>query len=263
MREGIREACSVNTRKLFEDELQRRGIRFSVDSESDRYHLDIAGWDALISVENLHRDLTKDGDIQRVPRFVDAVLASLQKSEMQVSADRLYWCLEQHASAAPADFTVPLSDRVDRVLVHLSEDDRLITFVTADMQAKLGLSKEDAADRAFQNLARALTAAKVESQEIDGVVLAYFATSLAFKASLMLASNLRESLEPAVGWPLLAVAPDRDFLYLWGARHRDFVPRVGGVVVREFAKASYPLSTEVYEISDRGIRAIGEFPTDK
>ena len=59
----------------------------------------------------------------------------------------------------------------------------------------------------------------------------------------------------------MAVVPDRDFLYLWAARHTEFAGRVGGVVVREFAKASYPISTEIYEISDAGIRAIGTFPT--
>jgi len=59
----------------------------------------------------------------------------------------------------------------------------------------------------------------------------------------------------------LAVVPDRDFLYLWAARHKDFAPRVGRVLVREYSKASYPISTEVYEITNQGIQAIGEFPT--
>jgi hypothetical protein len=60
----------------------------------------------------------------------------------------------------------------------------------------------------------------------------------------------------------MAVAPDRDFLYLWAARHTDFVHRVGKGVVREYLKASYPLSTEVYEINDEGIRAVGAFPVE-
>jgi len=63
-----------------------------------------------------------------------------------------------------------------------------------------------------------------------------------------------------LGWPLMAVVPDRDFLFLWAARHTDFVKRVGSVVVREYSKASHPISTEVYEITDQKIRAIGEFP---
>ena len=56
------------------------------------------------------------------------------------------------------------------------------------------------------------------------------------------------------------VVPDRGFLYLWAAQHDKFANRLGGVVVEEYAKASYPISTEVYSISDQGVRAVGEFP---
>jgi hypothetical protein len=65
-----------------------------------------------------------------------------------------------------------------------------------------------------------------------------------------------------LGWPLMAVAPDRDFLFLWAARHTDFVGRVGSVVVREYSEASYPISTEVWEITETRIKAVGEFPTE-
>ena len=154
-----------------------------------------------------------------------------------------------------------MSDRADRVLVHLSSDGRLITWVTPDLLQSLDISEADADPLAFANLSRALTEATLVCQEIDGVQLGFLTTSLPFKASLILAPNLRQVVGAALGWPLTAVVPDRDFLYLWAARHKDFVGRVGGVVVREFAQASYPISTEVYEITDTRIRAIGAFPT--
>ena len=98
------------------------------------------------------------------------------------------------------------------------------------------------------------------TKPIDGVQLGFIITSLPFKASLILAPNLHEVVGAALGWPLMAVVPDRDFLYLWAAQHTDFVQRVGGVVVREYSQASYPISTEVYEITEKSIRAIGAFP---
>ena len=125
----------------------------------------------------------------------------------------------------------------------------------------LELTEPVAAAKAFDNLARALREATIENEEIDGVQLGYIATTLPFKSSLILAPNLREVVEASIGWPLHAVAPDRDFLYLWAARHEDFAPRVGSVVVTEYSRAPYPISTEVFEIADGGIRAIGEFPT--
>jgi hypothetical protein len=250
----------MNVRSLFENELRQRGFSFSIDADSGRHAVEIAGRRILVSIENLQRDVLGDRDAGRISRFVDAIVAS---SDDALSADRLYWCLEPNDYEEKADFRVSLSNRVDRVLVHLSSDDRLITWLTPAMLGPLGLSESDAGAKALTNLGRALSEATVESENIDGVQLGFLSTSLPFKSSLVLAPNLREVVGEVIGWPLMAVAPDRDFLYVWAARHADFVSRVGGVVVREYSQASYPISTEVYEITDEKIRAIGEFPTGR
>src|SRR6266404_156026 len=87
------------------------------------------------------------------------------------------------------------------------------------------LSESDAAAKAFANLGLALSEATIESQDIDGVPLGFISTTLPFKASLILAPNLREVVGAVLGWPLVAVVPDRNFLYLWPARHTDFARR--------------------------------------
>ena len=251
----------MNVRPLFEDELKRRGLPFSIDAESGRHAVEIDGWRMLVSLDNLQRDVAGDGDKARVTRFVDTIVASSSATENALSADQIYWCLEPSDYEERADFRVAMSDRVDRVLVHLSPDGRLVTWVTPAMLNSLGLSESDAGARAFTNLGCALSKATVESKDIDSVQLGFVGTSLPFKAALILAPNLREVVGTMLGWPLMAVVPDRDFLYLWAARHTDFAQRVGSVVVREYSKAPYPISTEVYEITDQKIRAIGEFPT--
>jgi len=252
----------MNSRSRFEDELRRRGLRFSIDEDTGRYVVEVGGGQVLVSLDNLDRDLARDGDAGRISRFVDAIIASVGTSDEGLSGDQLYWCLEPSNYEERADYRVALSDRVDRVLVRLARDQRFITWVTPKMLDSLGLSEADAGLIAFTNLGRELMKSSIESQDIDGVRLGYIATSLPFKASLILAPNLREIAGAVLGWPLMAVIPDRDFLYLWAARNTGFVNRVGGVVVREYSKAAYPLSTEVYEITDETVRAIGEFPTE-
>ena len=124
---------------------------------------------------------------------------------------------------------------------------------------KISLPQLEAA--ASHNLATALAGAKLAYEDIDGVRLGLVETDLAFKSALILAPNLREVASLVLGWPLHAVIPDRDFVYLWAAQHAHFARRLGGVVVREFTSAPYPLTTEVFEIGDGSIRAIGAFPT--
>jgi hypothetical protein len=250
----------MNVQSQFEDELRRRGFAFSIDAESGRHAVVVGGGRMLVNIENLQRDVASDGDLGRVARFVDAIVASANAPDVTLSADQLYWSLEPSDYEERADYRVAMSDCVDRVLVHLASDGRLVTWVTPLMLESLGLSEMDAGARAFMNLGRALSEASVESQDIDGVQLGFVGSLLPFKASLLLAPNLREIVGAILGWPLMAVVPDRNFLYFWAARHTDFVQRVGAVVVREYSQASYPISTEVYEISDKVIRAIGEFP---
>jgi uncharacterized protein YtpQ (UPF0354 family) len=252
----------MNARTLLEDELRRRGLTFNVDAESGRHAVEVGGGRMLVSLDNLQRDLARDGDLGRVSRFVDAIVASAAAPDEMPSADQLYWCLERSDYEERADYRIAMSDRVDRVLVHLSADQRLITWVTPEMLDSLGLSEAEAAATAFANLGRALAQSSIESQDIDGVRLGYITTSLPFKASLILAPNLREATEATLGWPLMAVVPDRDFLYLWAARHTGFTNRVGRVVVGEYSKAAYPISTEVYEVTGDAVRAVGEFPTE-
>ncbi len=251
----------MGVQTIFEQELKRRGIPFGIDAESGRHSVEIGGARMLISLDNLERDVAADGDSGRVSRFVDAIVASSKVSEAGISSDQLFWCLEPNDYKERPDYRVAMSDRVDRVLVHLSGDGQLDTWVTPSMLNSLGMSESEAGARALANLGRALSQASIEAQDIDGIQLGMIGTSLPFKAAFIIAPNLREVVGAALGWPLMAVVPDRDFLYLWAARHTDFVQRIGRVVVDEYSRASYPISTEVYEITDEGIRAIGEFPT--
>ena len=252
----------MKLRELFEDELLRRGLIFRIDPENGGYSIAAGGGTIVISIKNLEREFATDGDTNRVVEFVDAIQTATELADDKLSADQLYWCLEPNDYQERAEYRVPLSDRVDRVLAHLSSCGRFVTWVTSDMLSTLGLPEPEAAIRAFENLSKALGEAKIDAEDMDGVQLGIITTTLPFKTSLMLAPNLKEIVGASLGWPLLGVAPDRDFLFLWDAKHADFAQRVGPVVVREFSQRSHPISTEVWEINDGEIRALGEFPTD-
>jgi len=66
----------MNVAAVFENELRRRGIALAIDAESGRQTIEIDGWSTLISLENLQRDVDRDGDLDRVSRFVDSILAA-------------------------------------------------------------------------------------------------------------------------------------------------------------------------------------------
>lgn len=136
------------------------------------------------------------------------------------------------------------------------------TWVSEQMLSDWSVTEDDVLRRAGENLDKELQDVTLEFKDIDGMRLAFFSSRLPFKASLILAPNVRKTVEPVLGWPVLAVAPGRNFLYLWNARHGELTNRLGGAVVDEFKALPYPLSTEVFELTDHGLRVIGEFPTE-
>ncbi|GAA4420106.1 hypothetical protein [Bremerella cremea] len=252
----------LEVRAEFEKELTARGLAFEFDAESDRYRVQIEDFEMMVNLDNVARDVEANGDLQRVSRFVDAIIETAQHPDDAIVAENLYWSLEPNDYDPPADIRVSLSKCVDRVLVHISPGGRTIRWVTPEMLAKIELSPDEAGAIAFANLDRALAAATFEAQSVEEAKLGYFVTDFPFKAALLLAPTLREIVEPTIGWPLMAVAPDRDFLYLWAAQFDELAGRVGPVAVREFTNASYPISTEVWKIDEDKIKAIGAFPTD-
>lgn len=134
-------------------------------------------------------------------------------------------------------------------------------WVTDSEISALDVTLSEAEDAAWSNLAAAARGVTLHAQVVDGVLLAYLETDFASKASLLLSPALRDRVAESIGWPIHAVLPDRDFVYVWSAQHPEFASRVGAVVVREFKSASYPLCTEVLEV-DEEVHALGAFPPD-
>jgi hypothetical protein len=245
---------------LFEQELTRRGIAFRPDGASDRYVVEHDGTELFVSLHNVSREYARDQDPGRITRFVDAVLSPRGASRCWEEArTSVLFCFEPSDYAEPPELRHPVSERVDRVPVHFDPIRGLISWITPDMLARWSISRHEAELEAAKNLAVALGNATVQHKDIDGVQLGHLETTLPFKTALLLAPNLKDVVAPLLGWPLHAVMPDRDFLFLWDSRHTDFVGRVGRVVVDEFMNAPYPISTEVFEVSDSGIKAIGAF----
>jgi hypothetical protein len=251
----------VDARELFEAELARRGLRHGADVGSGWCVVWVRGAKLAVSLDNLAGQLTGDnGDAERVAWFTDQVIGAAGPAAL--TADGLYWCLEPNDYRDMPDYRAAVSSRLDRVLVHADPDAALIRWITQRSLSDLGLPDDEAYGRAWSNLDAALgRAPQVTTGPVDGVTLLSFAMGLPSNASLLLAPSLREVVSGIVGWPVLAVAPERDVLYLWNAAHRELADRLGKMVVRVHASAPYPLSTELFEISD-SIRAIGSYRPD-
>lgn len=55
------------------------------------------------------------------------------------------------------------------------------------------------------------------------------------------------------------VIPARDFAYIIPTANRDFLGRLGPVIIREYKESGHPISQDVLEVGDDDVTAIGSF----
>lgn len=254
---------SALVEEIFEQELRKRELRFVRDSKAPLYTVRHKGALHEISLDNVARQFAQSNDTACVSRFVEAALAIENRPASWAEAQSsVLFSLEPTDYSTPPPIHMAMSRQVDRVPVFYDQMQETITWISPAMLEDWRISEADLKTRASENLAALLADTKIEYREIDGVRIAMFDTYLPFKTALTLAPNFREIISPVLQWPLYAVMPDRDFVYLWHTRHQDFIPRIGKLVVREYRNAPYPLTTEVFEVSDKGMNAIGAFSVD-
>jgi hypothetical protein len=244
---------------IFERELRRRKVAFTL-LDDGAYVLDVGGGKLTVSLENVARDLRRDGDEAAIPRFVERCLSSLDVPAWNVARTRVYLSAERFDRDFGDTLREKVTDEVTRVLVVTDAAESKITWLTPRQRETWGVELAELEKAARTNLDALLAGKKLEVAEADGKKLGMVPVASAFKASLVFAPSFRRFVEPTLGWPVLAVIPCRDFIYVIAEKDKDLLGRMGAVVQREFRQSGYPITTEVLRLSDEGVEAIGKFP---
>jgi hypothetical protein len=253
-------SVSARARERFLAELAAHGIT-PEELEDGAYRIVLGEMTLTVNLENKGREFDQTGDEEILKHFVNAILQhrTMLPESWEAVRRHLYFAAE------PADHDFgdtcrqPVSDQVALVLVYLAEPGQHIVWMTPSLLTSLGVSRELAEAHAVDNLARLLSETPIETKEADGHRLGMLATHSPLKASLIFAKNLREKAEPLLGWPILAVIPCRDFVYLIPDSARALFPRIAQIVIEQYTRHGYPISTEVFQIDSEKVEAIGEF----
>lgn len=253
----------MNADDLFQTGLQRRGLTYS-HGDDGLYLVQLGEVTARICLDNMRRDYERDQDAAIIERFVEQLDDRFFDTQVSWHDAAAYvrYCLEPSGDATGLDQTLHefVTDSLVRIFVCTPPDGSRITWISHDMMARWGVPESDVRAQANHNMSELVRQTKLEVQAAGEVNLGMLAVDdVAFKASLLLAPEFRSLVEPVFGWPVLAVAPARDFVYVISSEHTDFLPRLGAVVLREYRESGYPITPEVLAIDDNGITAIGSF----
>ncbi len=249
----------MNFDDLVSSELARRGWHFTIDEPTARLVIHRQDGDSTLCLDNLRKEVSQNEDPTRIRQFFDSIDESWTSDKEPLNLANLFWTLEPNDYHEKPYIFEAISSQVDKVLINFNRSAGLLNFVTPEMLESSGLTQTQAEEAAWDNLDAVVKESKVECMDVEGTKLGMVSTQIPFKTALLLAPSLKSFVQADLTWPILAVAPTRDFLYIWSAEDREFMSKVGTVVLNEYAKGAYPVSTEVFEVDDEGIGAIGVF----
>jgi hypothetical protein len=233
-------------------------------SPGGMYVVVLDGRELTLNTQNIRAEVVRDNDTSEIGRFLDNVANAQVSLPEWVHAKAHLFPMIESIDVELGEETVSreLTDRTKVVLAFYQPGSGSLRFVTEADLATWGTSVDEAWSVAESSFAGLVARTKIEVLKAGDLALGTVHVHAPYKASVILSPALKQQLPVEMGWPVLAVAPARDFVYLIRKDDQESLGRIGAVVVREFRQSGYPVSTEVWELSDDGAKAMGEFPVD-
>lgn len=260
---GCNQSEPESPNSIFEAKMKEHGIAFEID-ENGLYVIRVEGTTFTVNLENVAKDYQRDQDPDAIRRFADRLLADYNESTPDWRAVQPFIRFQLEPDDYADGFNGTLNSRVDddlvKVFVYTPEDGSRITWISDDTVARWGVSTSQVIATAERNMRKIAAESQIELKEIDGIKVGMISTEeFPFKASILLADNFKELVEPHLGFPVYAVAPCRDFVFLIPHNNKDFLGRLGGVVKKEYHESGHSVTMDVLEITEAGVTAIGSF----
>lgn len=250
----------TNVEHIFETLLTEKGVSFEKVGDG-LYKVDNNSLAKTVSLHNIEKNYQRDGDSEVVQRFVENILQPIAELPDAEKLRKGLFVTIEPSDYKGLDKTLHknLSDTTVLILAYYNDNINQIRWLSASDLERKNISIKKAWEEAYSNLERIMSDTVVTFTDINGQKLGMIEAHEPYKASLILTNGLKAKVVKDIGWPIYAVAPARDFVYVF-SKEGGLVNRVGKVVVDEYSKSGYPISTEVWELSDNSQKAIGEFP---
>ena len=246
--------------EVFEEALKAEGIEIQARLDNGLYQVLINGQSARISLDNAARDYEQTKDPEVVREFVSGLIASMRADDLPAWEDargRILFHAARNGGELGDCVREPLTVNVVRVLVLDSE--KSVRFLKPADLEQWQVSREEAESVARENMRRLMLSMEFETHLVDGRKLGFFNDGPLIKAATILCPNFKDVVADRVGWPVLVIVPNRDFICIIAERDGALLERFGEQAANDYAESSHPLTLEVLRISDAGIEVVGKF----
>lgn len=244
--------------RLFKEELTRRGVKFERLADG-RYSLTKGDWDVTVSLDNVAKEFAATRDSKRILSLVDQALAPRGLPSWAEAERNIFWVAEPADHEFGTTIHSALSTKIHRVLAVVDLSVGSVAWISSEQLATWKVSIDQVRAAADRNIGTLLKGKSPTVEQMGPNKLGFVPLNPALKASAVFAPDFRRFVEKDLGWPVLVVTPCRDELFLVAERDKALLNKMGGVITEDFGKCGYPLSVEIFRVSDAGIETIGAF----
>lgn len=248
----------------FKSGIEAKGMTISSIEEDGLINIDRGDTKFSVSLDNVRRNYEGDGDEQAIIDFVESLvkIAVRPLAGWDQVREHIYATLMPLDSLKGDPIYQPITMVFGKVYVYTGNEN--LTFIDYSEMERWGITLEVLQEEADKNTDLLLEDAAIKYELIDGRKLGFLEFPYAaLKTSLLFAPSIRRKVEPDFGFPFYAVLPVRDFCYIFSETDFDFfAARIGRVIVDEYRKSGYPLTTEVIRIDENSADAVGAYPVE-
>jgi hypothetical protein len=250
--------------EIFKEYLERKGLSISAVDPDGLIRIRQGDTDITVSLENVTRNYERDKDETAITELVDTILETRTKkfSSWEEVKEHVYISLLPLSGLMGDPIYQPVTMVFGKVYVVIGSNK--IIFIDYSELERWQISQEQLAEQANKNADLLVEEAAIQIGLVEGRKLGMIEHPFAsLKTALLFAPAFRKKAEPEFGFPFYAVMPVRDFCYIFSEEDFEFFTgRIGKVIVEEYKKSGYPLTTEVMKFDEDGVDAVGAYPVD-
>ncbi|KIQ14667.1 hypothetical protein RT99_22805 [Flavobacterium sp. MEB061] len=244
----------------FKIQLENKGLTIDSIDKDGFILINVEESELKVSLDNIRRNYERDNDDSYITDLVNTIVShSSKKEDWENIKDKIY------VQFFPNDFEFEnlIYEKVTNEFskVFMLNTNNNFSFISDDDLIDWNLDLEELKNQVDLNLDTFLDKVQIEIEDVDNHKLGMIhIEEVWLKSACLFSSKIKDLVKNNIGFPFYAVIPVRDFCYIFGEQDFGyFSERLGSVVVEEYEKSGYPITTEILKFSETGVEAMGKY----
>ncbi|OXA78842.1 hypothetical protein SAMN05444397_108131 [Flavobacterium aquidurense] len=244
----------------FKIQLENKGLTIDFIDKDGFILINVEESELKVSLENVRRNYERDNDESYITDLVNTIVShSSKKEDWENIKDKIY------VQFFPNDFEFEnliyekVTDEFSKVFMVNTNNN--FSFISEDDLIDWNLDLEELKNQVDLNLDTFSDKVKIEIEDVENHKLGMIdIEEVWLKSACLFSSKIKYLVQGNIGFPFYAVIPVRDFCYIFGEQDFEyFSERLGSVIVEEYEKSGYPITTEILKFTENGVQAMGKY----